>query len=766
MIWASFKIWASFLCDPNSCAISHAMKSADSPGDGAEVSAPNIAEIALPIGIEQPYSYMIPAGMALEVGACVRVPLGTRETFGLVWEVRRGTAGGNLKSILAKTTLPPLRPEMLRFIARISDYTLAPVGMVARMAMRDPEAEAHEAPKFGVRLTGKPPGRMTPARARLIEAAKGGLVFRKRDLAERAACSTGVIDALVDDGVFDIVALAREARANALDPAGRAPVLSGDQSQNADALRTAVGAGGFSPFLLEGVTGSGKTEVYFEAVAAALEAGRQVLILLPEIALTPEFLARFEARFGGQPGAWHSGIAPGRRDRLWHAVADGEARVVVGARSALFLPFCALGLIIVDEEHEAAFKQDDQVRYNARDMAVLRAQIEACPVVLASATPSIESRVNVLQGRYRHLVLPDRAGGRSMPEIGAIDLRIDPPDPGKFLSPRLVHAAAEALGRGEQVLFFLNRRGYAPLTLCRACGHRWQCSHCDAWLVEHRFRRALVCHHCGHTERRPTTCVACGAEESLTACGPGVERIAEEVAEAFPDIRRITLSSDFPGGTERLRNELAAVAGKEFPIIIGTQLIAKGHNFPHLTLAAVVDADIGLVSNDPRAAERTFQLLAQVTGRAGRGDRPGRGLLQTYQPTHPVIAALLSGDHERFYAEEIAARRAAGLPPYGRLASLVVSARERPAAEAHARLLAQAGHREIRALALPANEAALLGPADPPMALLRGRHRVRLILKTARRVNMQGLIRAMLREAGTPKQGARVDVDIDPMSFF
>lgn len=729
--------------------------------------ASNIAEVALPLGVDQPYSYAIPAGMTIATGDCVKVPLGTREIFGIVWETRPGVAGGNLKPVLAKTALPALRPEMLRFIDRVSAYTLAPLGMVARMAMRDPEAEAHEAPKFGVRLTGKAPGRITPVRARLIEAAKGGLVHRKRDLAERAGCSTGVIDALVDDGALEIMALAPEARAQRLDPAGGASKLSEAQREQAEILRPAVTTGGFAPFLLEGVTGSGKTEVYFEAVAAALEAGKQVLILLPEIALTPEFLTRFEARFGGLPGAWHSGITPARRDRLWYAVAEGEARVVVGARSALFLPFVDLGLIIVDEEHEAAFKQDDQVRYNARDMAVMRAQIEECPVVLASATPSIESKVNAEQGRYRHLRLPDRVGGRALPVIEAVDLTFDAPDPGKFLSPRVIREAAQALARGEQVLFFLNRRGYAPLTLCRQCGHRWQCPQCDAWLVEHRFRRALICHHCGHTERRPTTCSACGAEDSLTACGPGVERIAEEVAEAFPEIRRITLSSDFPGGTERLRQELAAVAAKEFPIIIGTQLIAKGHNFPHLTLAAVIDADIGLVSNDPRAAERTFQLLAQVTGRAGRGDRPGRGLLQTYQPKHPVISALLSGDHERFYAEETAARQAAGLPPFGRLASLIVSARQKPAAEAYARLLAQAWHRVVRERTKEKPlEAALLGPADPPMALLRGKHRVRLILKTARSVNLQELIRAMLREAGPPKGGARVDVDIDPFSFF
>jgi primosomal protein N' (replication factor Y) len=736
------------------------------PAEETPAPAPNIAEVALPLAIDQPYSYAIPPGLDIVAGACVVVPIGTRVSYGIVVETRAGAVGANLKPVAEVTALPPLTPAMLTFVTRVSDYTLAPIGMVARMAIRDPDAEAHEPLKFGVRFTGKPPDRMTPARARLIEAAKGALVHRKRDLAEAASCSTGVIDALVDDGAFEIVAMAPEARVQTLDPRERAPVLTERQAREAGALREAVTAGGFQPFLLEGVTGSGKTEVYFEAVAAAIEAGLQVLILLPEIALTPEFLARFEARFGGLPGAWHSGIASNRRNRLWHAIAEGEARVVVGARSALFLPFRNLGLIVVDEEHEAAFKQDDLVRYNARDMAVMRGQIEGCPVVLASATPSIESRVNVAQGRYRHLTLPDRVTGRPLPDLSALDLTLDPPDPGKFLSPRLVAEARETLARGEQVLFFLNRRGYAPLTLCRACGHRWQCPQCDAWLVEHRFRRALLCHHCGHTERRPPSCVACGAEESLTACGPGVERIAEEVAELFPDTRRIVMSSDMPGGAERLRQELSAVAAGEFPIVIGTQLIAKGHNFPHLTLAAVLDADIGLVSNDPRAAERTFQLLTQVTGRAGRGEKPGRGLLQTYQPNHPVIAALLSGEQERFYAEEIAARRAAGLPPFGRLASLVVSAREKPAAEAHARLLANAARVAIRDLGIAPADAAILGPAEPPMALLRGKFRMRLIVKTTRKTNIQLLIRAMQRGAGPPKGGARLDVDIDPFSFF
>ncbi|CAN1526851.1 PriA Primosomal protein N' (replication factor Y) - superfamily II helicase [Rhabdaerophilaceae bacterium] len=722
-----------------------------------------IANIVLPLALDQAYSYQLPDGMKVERGQTVIVPFGNREAFGLVWDCDAAGADENLKAVKSLANLPALPERLMTFIQRVAAYTLAPLGLVARMAMRDPAAEAHEAPRFGLRATGLLPRRITPTRARLIEAAKGGLTHRKRDLAEAAVCSTGVIDAMLDEGVFEIVPLPSLARAAPLDPRAGGHALTSEQLPAADALRASVQARAFSATLLEGVTGSGKTEVYFEAVAAALAQQRQVLILLPEISLTPEFVARFEARFGGAPGLWHSGIAPTRRDRLWHAVAVGEAKVVVGARSALFLPFRDLGLIVVDEEHEAAFKQDDTVRYHARDMAVLRAQTEGCPVILASATPSIESRVNAAQGRYQHLQLHRRATGQVMPDIKAIDLTRDAPGRGAFLAPSLVAALRETLERGEQVMIFLNRRGYAPLTLCRACGHRWQCSHCDAWLVEHRFRRALICHHCGHTERRPTTCTACGAEDSLTACGPGVERIAEEVAAIFPDHRRIVLSSDFPGGTERLKRELEAVANGEFQIIIGTQLIAKGHNFPLLTLAAIVDADIGLVSNDPRAAERSFQLLTQVTGRAGRAEKPGRGILQTYQPRHPVIAALLSGDHRSFYAAEIAARELAGLPPFGKLAALLVSAKDKGAAENYARALAHAAHR------LQADSAKLLtilGPAEPPLALLRGKHRMRLILKAPRGTAIQVLIRSIVAAAGPARGGARLDIDVDPVSFL
>jgi primosomal protein N' (replication factor Y) len=597
----------------------------------------------------------------------------------------------------------------------------------------------------------------------------------KSALAEAAQCSAGVIDGLVDDGALEVAPLAPEPIAPPPDPDFAPTRLEPDQAQAAQALVEAVGRATFGASLLEGVTGAGKTEVYFEAIAATLRAGRQALILLPEIALTGQFLDRFAARFGVRPAEWHSGVPARRRERLWGAVASGEARVVAGARSALFLPFAALGLVVVDEEHEGAYKQEDGVSYHARDMAVVRARLEGAAVVLATATPSIETRVNAEQGRYRWLRLAARFGARRLPALAAVDLRREGPPRGRWLSPRLIAGVEEGLARGEQSLLFLNRRGYAPLTLCRTCGHRFQCPNCSAWLVEHRFRRALVCHHCGHVERRPEICPACQEADSLTACGPGVERLAEEAQALFPQARLLVLSSDFPGGIETLREQLEAAARGAYDLLIGTQLIAKGHNFPLLTLVGIVDADVGLANGDPRAAERTFQLLQQATGRAGRGEKPGRALLQTWQPEHPVIAALLSGDVERFYAQETAERRRGGLPPFGRLAALVVSGADRGGAESHARALARAAF----ALAptdrwrlapvggeLQAGEMLLLGPAEAPIALLRGRHRFRLLVKAPRAADVQGFLRALLASAPPPRGGVRVAVDIDPQSFL
>ncbi|MGO9672562.1 MAG: primosomal protein N' [Methylocella sp.] len=737
--------------------------------------AGTIADVLMPVALDTAFSYAVPRGAPLEPGAFVAAPLGARMAVGVVWEVRPAPHGaGNLKSIEARLDAAPLNQNLRDFIDWVAQWSMSARGMVLRMAVRSALHAAPESVRTGVRLAGPPPARMTPARARALAAAEGGAILGKAALAKAAGCSASVIDGLIHEGVLETAALP-EPVAPKNDPRFNPPTLSVSQARAAAALRQSVEAAAFSVTLLEGVTGSGKTEVYLEAIAAALENGRQTLVLMPEIALTAQFVERFKARFGAPPLEWHSGVSQRNRARIWQAVAAGEAEIVIGARSALFLPFKTLGLVIVDEEHDGAYKQEDGVIYHARDMAVVRARIEGAAVLLVSATPSLETRVNAESGRYRRLVLDGRFEGRAMPAIEAVDMRLAAPARGKWISPRLVAALTETLARREQALLFLNRRGYAPLTLCRACGHRFQCPNCTAWLVEHRFRKALVCHHCGHVERRPDLCPNCEAPDSLMACGPGIERLAEEAAALFPHARIMALSSDLPGGAERLRAEFEAVARGEWDIIIGTQMVAKGHNFPLLSLVGVIDADVGLTSGDPRAAERTFQLLQQVTGRAGRFETAGRALVQSFQPEHPVMRAILSGDAERFYKEETAQRARAGLPPFGRLAALIISGDDSASAEVFARALARAGYElppsPLWSLApaggLPGeNDLALLGPAEAPIAVIRGRHRFRLLVRAPRAADLQGFLRAMLAAGPKQRGGIRVAIDIDPQSFL
>ena len=734
-----------------------------------------MVDVLAPVAVDTAYSYRAPSGAKLEPGAFVHMPLGARTATGVVWAAR-GSGGDNLKPIAEVLDWPPLRAPLRDLIDWTARWTLAPRGMLLRMAIRAGEVGEPPARKFGLVATGKAPTRMTEARGRVLAAlAEASVPTPKAVLAARAGSSTSVIDGLVADGALAAVALARESGVARLDAYFHPTQLNTDQRAAADDLIHLVSDRVFSTTLLEGVTGSGKTEVYFEAVAEALRQGRQALVLLPEIALTAQFLDRFAARFGARPAEWHSGLTERQRERIWTAVASGEAPVIVGARSALFLPFADLGLIVVDEEHEGAYKQEEGVIYNARDMAVVRARFEKAPIVLASATPAIETRFNAASGRYRWLRLPSRFGAARLPDIALVDLKREGPPRGRWLSPRAIACVEEARGRDEQAMLFLNRRGYAPLTLCRTCGHRFECPNCAAWLVEHRFRAALVCHHCGHVESRPKLCPQCREAETLTACGPGVERLAEEAEALFPGIRTLVLSSDMPGGIETLRAQLDAAARGAYDLIIGTQLVAKGHNFPFLTFVCVVDADVGLANADPRAAERTFQLLRQATGRAGRGDKLGHALLQTWQPEHPVIAALISGDAEQFYREETEQRRLGGLPPFGRLAAIIVSAEDRGAAEAHARALARAAHhlpaaKNWRVAPLGGqpqdNEIVLLGPAEAPIAVLRKRHRFRLAAKAPRSADLQGFLRAMLAAAPEPHGGVRVAVDVDPQSFL
>lgn len=725
---------------------------------GVEVT-PRAVPVLVPMPAPTAYTYRVPPGMTAEAGSIVQVPLGPRHVIGVVWD--DGGVGTvdekKLRPISHVFDCPPLRKDMREFLAWVSDYTLSPPGLVARMALRAPAAFDPEPMIEGLRFAGIEPERMTPARRKVLELAGDGHSWTRSGLAHAAGVSLSVVDGLSGQGVFETVFLPPPPLVARPDPDYAPARLDGPQLEAARDVREEAVAHGFSVTLIDGVTGSGKTEVYFEAIAEALRRGKQVLILLPEIALTADFLERFQDRFGARPAEWHSELATKTREKVWRQVATGDVRVVAGARSALFLPFDDLGLIVVDEEHDPAYKQEDRVFYNARDMAVVRARIGQFPIVLVSATPSVESQVNCLNGRYRRIHLPTRFAGAALPDLHLVDMRRHAPERGGFLSPVLLRAVGKTVEKGEQALLFLNRRGYAPLTLCRVCGHRFQCPQCSSWLVEHRFRGQIQCHQCGYAEPTPNACPDCGTLDHLVACGPGVERIAEEVERHFPQARTLVLSSDI-GGVKRLRLEFEAVAKGEADIVIGTQLVAKGHNFPLMTLVGIVDADIGLANGDPRATERTYQLLSQVTGRAGRTGRKSHGLLQTYQPQHPVMQALVLGDPEAFYDREIAERERAGLPPFGRLASIIVSADNRADAEAHARQLRQAAPSEAGV--------AILGPAEAPLALIRGRHRFRLLVHGRRNSDMQAFLRSMLERGPKERRSIQVQVDVDPQSFL
>ncbi|WP_085219671.1 primosomal protein N' [Allosphingosinicella indica] len=707
-----------------------------------------------------PLDYRPPKDAAVAPGSIVVAPLGPRQLVGVVWEAERLPAeeveAKRLRPLLHAYDVPPIAAPLRRLVEWTADYYLAPLASVLRMTLPSSSALDGARTVIEYRATGEVPGRMTPQREQALEriAGRQGLV---RELALAADVSDGVIRGLVKAGAIAAVEVSVEDPFPVPDPAYAPPDLSEAQDTAATELRAAVADGGFAPFLLDGVTGSGKTEVYFEAVAEALRQGRQCLVLLPEIALTEPFLKRFSARFGTEPVAWHSGLRQSQRRRAWRAIASGDARVVVGARSSLFLPYRDLGLIVVDEAHETSFKQEDGVQYHARDVAVMRAKLEAIPVILASATPAIESRQMAEAGVYRELKLPARYGCATLPDIAAVDLIADPPPRGRWLAPSLVAAIDETLERDEQALLFLNRRGYAPLTLCRACGHRFQCPNCTAWMVEHRLTARLACHHCGHVMPPPRACPECNEENSLVPCGPGVERIADEVAALFPDARTAIVTSDTIWSPAKAAEFVGRMEAGDIDIVIGTQLVTKGYHFPNLTLVGVVDADLGLSGGDLRAAERSFQQISQVSGRAGRGEKLGRVFVQTHEPKAPVIAALVSGDAEGFYAAETEARRDAAMPPFGRLAGIIVSSEDLNAATETARLIGRT--------APSVDQMAVFGPAPAPLAMLRGRHRQRLLVHAARSLDVQDVIRDWLGKLDWPRT-VRVAVDVDPYSFL
>ncbi|WP_445941977.1 primosomal protein N' [Pseudotabrizicola sp. L79] len=695
-------------------------------------------------------------------GDFVEVPLGPRRVLGVVWGPGEGRFDrAKLRPVTRVLDARPMRAELRAFLTRAADYTLTPLPAMLRLATRSPGLMEGAATRRVYRLAGAVPNQLTDARFRVVEALRafGGAAVTLAELTEAAGCGASVVKGLVKLGVLAEEDAPKDTPFPLLDPSGLRS-LQGDQIAAGDALVAAVVQGGYSCTLLKGVTGSGKTEVYLEAVAECLRMGRQALVLLPEIALTADFLARVQDRFGARPAEWHSGVTMTERRRVWRMVAEGGASFVVGARSALFLPFQDLGLIVVDEEHDTSYKQDEGVLYNARDMAVLRGAICGAAVVLASATPSLESWANVESGKYARLDLGARFGAAEMPEMRSIDMRAEQLPANQWISQKLAAEVMARVEKGEQALLFLNRRGYAPVTLCRACGQQVGCDDCDARMVEHRFLKRLVCHQCGATKPVPVACPSCGVEGRMAAVGPGVERLAEEVSARFPQARVAVLSSDLFGSARALKEQIATIADGGADIIIGTQIVAKGHNFPHLTLVGVIDADLGLQGSDLRAAERTFQLMRQVAGRAGRAEgKKGVALLQTHQPDHPVIRAILGGDEEAFWSAEAAERRAAGVPPYGRMAGIVISSPDvAQAFDFGAELARRDG--PLRRIG-----AQVYGPAPAPISRVRGRHRVRLLVKAEKSAPLQAALAEWVAQFKLPSN-LRLAIDIDPQSFL
>lgn len=721
-----------------------------------------IKSVLVPYPVDRAYDYAVPDGMDVVVGEYVIVPLGQRNVAGVVW----GDGGtekvdsAKLKSILSVYDLPPLPEPHRKFLDWSARYTMAPAGLFLKLTMSVPSALEPPKEIKAYRFAGlENEHGLSPQARRVLDVAKDGLARKPSELAREAGCGAGVVKTLAEKGYLTEVALAEPPPCRRPDVDRHGPMLSPAQDKAAQQLIGSVESGQYSASLLDGVTGSGKTEVYFEAVAAALRSGKQALILLPEIALSNAFLGRFKERFGCAPALWHSSLTDHQRKITWRGVASGESRVVVGARSALFLPYKDLGIVIVDEEHDPAYKQEEGVIYHARDLAVVRAHMGKIPVVLVSATPSLETIQNVWLGKYEHLKLPDRHGGAEMPDIHLIDLTKDKPERQHFISPTLEDAMRRTIvDEKGQVLLFLNRRGYAPLTLCRSCGHRFECPRCTAWLIEHRKTGKLHCHHCGYDAKIPPACPKCGEADSLVACGPGVERIMEEVKEKFPDARTVILSSDTATTHDALKTMLDDIRDHKIDIVIGTQIIAKGHHFPKLTCVGVIDADLGMAGGDLRASERTFQLLHQVAGRAGReAESKGHVYLQTYQPESRVMQSLLSNNRDDFLGVEADMREAAKMPPFTRLAGIIVSGREEGLVAEVSKKLGQTSPHGAGIQTL--------GPADAPMYRLRGKFRRRLLVRAEKNIDLQDAIDRWIGDLKIPT-AVRVQVDIDPQSFF
>ncbi len=714
------------------------------------------AQILFPVNVETPFDYLVPHGMSVSVGDFVYAPIGKQMKLGVVWGLADYQGGRELKEIAQVKPTRPLSAVMVEFVNWTAKYNCASLGMVLRMIIRSHKALDPSQMVTQYKPSGTLPVKMTPARQSILD--RGGpFPARASEIAERAGVSAGVVKGFASAGGLVI-------EEGPVDPPFGTPCtdmtgidLTDAQIRAADGLASQVRKRAFNVSLLDGVTGSGKTEVYFEAVSEAMKDGGQALVLVPEIALTQAGMARFKARFGVEPAPWHSALGDAARRRTWREVAQGRAQLVVGARSALYLPFTDLRVVIVDEEHDTSYKQEEGVIYNARDMAVVRGMLGKHAVVLASATPSLESLVNARNGRYAHFVLPERPGAITLPHIALVDLKEDKPEKGDYLSAPLIAATANVLERGEQAMLYLNRRGFAPMIICNMCGEKLRSPDTDSWLVEHRRTGRAMCHLTGFSMPMPRSCPACKNDDCLVSVGPGVERVAEEAQRHFPEAHIEIFSSDTAGSAEEIRARMARMTSGEIDILIGTQMVVKGHNFPRLTFVGVVDGDLGLAGGDPRAGERTFQTLVQVAGRAGRADKPGHALIQTHQPDHEALIALAAGDRERFISAELAMREMLGLPPYGKLAAVIFSGLDLKLTEQTAKSFVMKAPR--------AEGIEILGPSEPPIGRLRGQFRRRILVQAEQNVNLSAYMQAWRRNVKTPPK-IKIQIDIDPQSFM
>ena len=720
----------------------------------------DVVQVLVPSPVDCAFDYAIPAGMSLVPGDYVVVPMAGRKLTGVVWSANLpAVPAEKLKKVALHLAVPRMDSQLRDFINWVAAYTLQPLGSVLKLSITVDSAQtARLQPHYRVHEPIPPGIKITAPRRRVLDVLAHGTPMSVVAIAKEAVCTPGVVRNLIKDGLLVEVEV-DEVSHPSPDPEVHGPPLSAVQQKAADMLSQRVRDNIYSVTLLEGVTGSGKTEVFAHAIRTALNEGKQVLVLMPEIALSVQMLSRFEGLFGAQPIQWHSELAKGARQKAWRAAASGKGQLVIGARSALFLPFQKLGLIVVDEEHDGAYKQDEGVTYHARDMAVVRARLHNIPLILSSATPSIETEVNVEEGRYGKVHLPNRHKDVPLPDVKLIDLLKDRLPRGRWLADTVVDSMKATLSRSEQVLLFLNRRGYAPLTICRTCGHRLTCPNCTAWLVEHRagpLRGQLMCHHCGHHESYPKACPECKNEESLAPCGPGVERVEDEVKSLFPEARTLVVASDTLGGWKQVQSAMEAIERGEIDIIIGTQIIAKGHHFPRLTLVVGVDADLGLDGGDVRAGERTFQLLQQVGGRAGRADLKGTVLLQTHCANNFLFQTLSQNDRETFVEREIEMRERHHWPPFSRLAALIISGKDLMRVE----LAAQ----EIRRTSPQVDGVEIFGPAPAPMAKLKGEHRLRLLVRAERHQKIQPMLITWLGQLHLPK-GVMMKIVIDPFTF-